>query len=160
MLGFVLSWFCRFLLSIDGRLTIKTGKRSEKQEVRTHPPFILKTSLYAYTREFGLLDLYSKKTIYLIFSRKNSNFCRLFRVSSRLTTLILSTPFQLSCVRGFWVACCRVVGQSRTFDSHISQLKEPFYLTGDKSARLALIEPHIKRKPHTDIWLWSNTTEM
>lgn len=44
-------------------------------------------------------------------------------------------------VRGVLSRLLSGVGQRRTFDCHISRLKEPFYLTGDKSARLALIEP-------------------
>lgn len=52
-------------------------------------------------------------------------------------------PDALSAICGLMVLSRLLsgVGQSRAFDSHISQLKEPFYLTDDKSARLALIEP-------------------
>ena len=38
--------------------------QAEREGLGHVPPFILKTTLYAYTRECDSLDLYSKKTIY------------------------------------------------------------------------------------------------
>lgn len=131
---------------MDNKSRLQVDKKEIKPTVMTitHiPPFILNPLSHVYTRGNKLLDLYSKKTIYFIFCRENQIFRRLFRVSGRSKTCILNSNTLIRQVYPFGVES-PVVGGGTLQEFFLPYLatKEPFFLTADKAARLALIEPH------------------
>lgn len=108
------------------------------------------TTLYPqpYTKRTGakrrILDLYLLKGYFTQFLSQNSKFRRLFEVSSPKKTCILNsnTLIRTSQEKSWGLSLLLLVGeQSRNFACLILRLIEPFYLTVDKTARLALIEP-------------------
>lgn len=93
---------------------------------------------------------FTLKRLYInIFSHKKLNFCRLFKVFEPFESAYPNTFIEILCNR--YRDASPVVGGRTVQDFSISYLttKEPFYLTVDKTARLALIEPPKKKENPT-----------
>ena len=110
------------------------------------PPFI--PSTYSLRmRERMLNRIYILRKLYVfIFCREFYDFRRFLRIFWPFEG-VYPAAFSEIWSFGLRVACCRESDRAG-LSIAISYDREPFYLTGDKSARLALIEPleNIKRE--------------
>lgn len=110
------------------------------------PPFI--PSTYSLRmRERKLNRIYILRKLYVfIFCREFYDFRRFLRIFWPFEG-VYPAAFSAIWVFELRVACCRESDRAG-LSIAISYDREPFYLTGDKSARLALIEPleNIKRE--------------
>lgn len=115
------------------------------------PPFIPSTYSLR-VRERKLNRIYILRKLYVfIFCREFYNFRRLLRIFWPFEG-VYPAAFSAIWVFELRVACCRESDRAG-LSIAISYDREPFYLTGDKSARLALIEPLENKKEKSRAWV-------